>query len=69
MYLGDSSYVPNLDVEVYHWTWCNSLFVYLNLTPRRSLVAAAAAPVVDSALDSSPVCNGQCASPSAAGGP
>ena len=43
VYLGDGSYAPNLDVEVYHWT-CTSLFVYLNLTPRRSLVPAAAVP-------------------------
>jgi hypothetical protein len=36
------TYAPNLDVELYHWPWCKSLFMYLNLVPRRSLVCTAA---------------------------
>ena len=32
------TYVPNLDIELYHYGLSNKLFVYINLVPRRSLV-------------------------------
>lgn len=32
------TYAPNLDIELYHWPGFGSLFMYLNLVPRRSLV-------------------------------
>ncbi len=35
------TYAPNLDVELYHWPGFGSLFMYLNLVPRRSLVRTA----------------------------
>lgn len=33
-----TSYAPNLDIEIYHWSAIDKLFMYVNLCPRRSLI-------------------------------